>query len=143
MFKFLKRGTELVKLERAINRIYVMLDQLMPKIENSNNHSEFIEDIGIIAYVAKKGVIDRIEEFDLSMDMKIWMHPNKLFKEYYSEILLDERMTLSAAFNLTIVKIIDISREIGMNDLVENILDKREDFYKFDILIPDELKRNI
>ncbi len=41
-----------------MNGMNVMLQDLIPKIERSYDHSEFTEDILVLAYIARKGVLD-------------------------------------------------------------------------------------
>ena len=56
MFNFLKTGIEFNNLAKSMNGMNVMLQDLIPKIERSYDHSEFTEDILVLAYIASDEV---------------------------------------------------------------------------------------
>lgn len=133
MFKYLKAGFAFNKVATAMNRMVSMLNDLIPKIESGRfPDSEFKEDIAILAYVARKGVIDRLEEYDFTMDAKITV-----------TAISSNKISLLEAYTKTVGTVMQIAERVNMSKLCENILEKKQAFYDLEKLLPESIKKDI
>lgn len=118
MFKYLKAGFAFNKVATTMNRIVSMLNDLIPKIESGRfPDSEFKEDIAILAYVARKGIIDRLEEYDFTMDAKITV-----------TAISSNKISLLEAYTKTVGTVMQIAERVNMSKMCENILEKNRLF---------------
>lgn len=124
---FLEKGLEYNKLAKAFNSIYLMLQQLISKIENEPIE---VVELYLLAYIGRKEIIDRMDKYnwDLYGPIVIPMMPGY-------------KKTLSYAYQQTIGKIEDISEQEYCSDEVQEILNKGEFYYELDRNIPDEMKK--
>ncbi len=121
MLKFLKSGKEFQKLAEAFNGLNLMLQDLIKDIEKSNNYSDFEEDILTLSYIARKGVLDRIEHFNWSMNTKILV-PS----------IDRNRITLMYAYTQTVGKLEICVLNLEMKELFDEIMEKGEVFYEIE-----------
>jgi hypothetical protein len=131
MFNFFKTGIEFNNLAKEINGMNVALQDLIPKIERSYNHSEFSEEIMVLAYVARRGVLDRLEKYNWTMDAKI------------SVPTIDRgQITLMYALSQTVVKLQILSVKLEMSDIVEEIMERGDAYYQLERILPKEVTEN-
>lgn len=132
MFNFLKTGKEFNNLAKSMNGMNAMIEDLIPKIERSYDHSEFTEVVSVLAYVARKGVLDRIEQYNWAMDTKIIV-----------PTIDRERITLMYAFTQTVGKLHTIAAQLDLTELVEEIMEKEDAYYQLENILPPEITKNI
>jgi len=132
MFNFLKKGKEFNRLAKAFNGIYVMVQDVYPQIQQNPSRSEFGETLLAIAFLASKGVDDRIEEGNIAIDAKI-MVPTI------------ERgfITVMYAYQQTVGKLNIMAEQLNMSEIVQEVLDKGPAYYKIERTIPPQLIDNI
>jgi len=132
MFNFLKTGIEFNNLAKSMNGMNVMIQDLIPKIERSYDHSEFTEDILVLAYIARKGVLDRMEQYNWTMDAKIIVPT------------IDRgRITLMYAFTQTVGKLQMIAAQLELTEMVEEVMEKGDAYYQLERNLPSEITKNI
>lgn len=132
MFNFMKAGIEFNNLAKSMNGMNVMLQELIPKIEISYDYSEFTEEVLVLAYIARKGVLDRMEQYNWTMDAKIVVPT------------IDRgRITLMYAFTQTVGKLGAIAEQLELSELVQNIMEKGDGYYQLEINLPSEFTKNI
>jgi hypothetical protein len=132
MFNFLKPGIEFNNLAKSMGSMYVMIQDLIPRIENSYDMSEFTEEVLVLAYISKKGVFDRIEKYNWAMDSKISIPP-----------IDNRRITLAYAMMQTVTKVSIIAAELEITDLVQEVFEGGEAYQILERNLPDHLKNNI
>ena len=132
MFKFLKPGIEFNNLAKTMNGMNVMIQELIPQIQNSYDKEEFAEQVLVLAYLSRAGVWDRLEKYNWTMDAKIVVPT------------IDRgRITLAYALMQTVGKVSILAEELEMGDVVQEIMDKGAAFYEFEKHIPELLKNSI
>ena len=132
MFNFLKTGIEFNNLAKSMNGMNVMIQDLIPRIERSYDKSEFAEEVLVLAYIAKKGVFDRLEKYNWTMDAKIIVPT------------IDRgRITLTYALMQTVGKVSMIAAELEMSDIVQEVMDGGDAYYQLEKHLPDHVKNNI
>lgn len=132
MFNFLKKGKEFNRLAKSLNGINVMVQDVYPQIQQNPSRSEYGETLLAIAYLASKGVDDRIEEQNLSLDAKII-------------VPTIERgfITLLYAYQQTVGKLHVMADQLDMSQIVQEVLNKGPAYYKIEKTIPQQLIDNI
>lgn len=132
MLNFLKAGAEYNKLAKSMNGMNIMIQDLIPKIERSYNYSEFEGDILFIAYVARKGVLDRMEQYNWSMDAKIVV-----------PTISKGLITLMYAFTQTVGNLQIIAEQLELSKLVEEVMDKGKAYYELERNLPSDIIKTI
>ncbi len=132
MFKSIKKIKEYSLLGHSMNSVAFMLNDLITKYNNSNEDDDYKEDIYIIAYVARKGVIDRMEEYEWSMEGPILV-----------PAINQKNISLFYAYSKTILLIKSISVELNLSFEVENILNKENGYYEFENILPEQTIKQI
>lgn len=130
VFNFLNRGYEFNKLANAIGRIKIMLQEIEPLIQNSYSPvEEYSEGIFAIAYIARKGVYERMKKYGWSMLDKISI-----------PAIQQERILIAYAFELTIGKLNFIARELNLSEEVREILEGGPLCLKLEAMLPQSIK---
>ena len=132
MFNFLKTGKEFNNLSKAFNGMNIMLQNLIPKTRNSYDPSEFTEEIMVLAYIATKGVMERLDNNDWCITGKIYV-PN----------ISREKITVMYAITQTVHKLQMIASQLELSDLVEEIMEKGDAYYELERNLPTEITKNI
>lgn len=132
--KFFKKGIEYNKLAKGFNGTFVMINELEVKIENNyqNNFSELEQDIFILAYLCRKEILDRMEEYNWAMASPIVV-----------PMMSKGRLTLTFAFQQTVGRIYKFAEIIGVSDEVNEILDKGNAYFEIDRAIPNHIKNTL
>jgi len=115
-----------------MNGMNVMIQELIPKLERSLVKSEFEEDVLVLAYISKKGVFDRLEKYNWTMNAKMFV-----------PTIERGRITLSYALSQTVGKISMLAAELDMSDIVQEIMDGGDAFYELERQLPDQLKNSV
>ena len=132
MFNFLKVGKAFNDLAKAMNGMNSMLDELIPKIERSYDYSEFGEEVLILAYIGRKGILNRMEEYNWGLDAKIIVPT------------IDRgRITLMYAYTRTIGRLQMIATKLELSELVEDIMAKGETYYELENKLLEQVTKNI
>lgn len=131
MMKLFKSGYELAKMAKDMNGIYGLISQLEKRIESENAifFTEYQQDLFCISYICRNKVIDRIEEYNWSMDSKA-MVPNIAMRN----------VTLTTAIDQTIGRLYILAKTHGVLDEVQEILERGEGYYEVDKIIPSHIK---
>ncbi|WP_316636117.1 hypothetical protein [uncultured Flavobacterium sp.] len=131
MFNALTKIKEYSKLGHSMNSVSIMLATLKKTYENRGENETFGENLYVIAYVARKGILDRIDEYNWSMEGSILI-PS----------INQKNISLFEAFTKTVSHLKAISSELNFANEVESILNKEQGYYKFeDILSIEDLKQ--
>lgn len=130
--RFFKSGIDLSKIAKAIDGLNLMIKEVTPRIERAYDYSEFKEEICVLAYIARRDIIELIEDNNWSMDIKIMVSS---FDE--------RRITLISGYSQTVAQIQQIADNIGFHDIVEEIMNKGDAYYSLEKLITQELANTI
>jgi|TARA_B110000116_G_scaffold268374_1_gene282312 hypothetical protein len=129
--RFFKSRKDLSKIAKSIDGLNLMIKDIIPKIEKSYEYSEFKEDILFSAYIARKNVIDLIEENNWSMNLKIMVSTFE-----------NRRIPLILGYSKTVNQIQLIANHTGFQSVVEDILEKGKSYHEFESQLPkEELKK--
>lgn len=132
MFNIFKKGKEFNNLAKSFNGVYVMIQDIIPKIQRNPSREEFAESIFAMAYIARKGIDDRIETENISMDAKIIVPTiNRGF------------ITVAYAYNQTVGKLAGIAEELDLGDEMDEIMSKGNAFRQLEKTLPKEILDNI
>ena len=113
MFNFLKPRTEYGKMAQTMNGMYLIIQTLIPKIQKTNNIDSFNEDVLVLAYIARKGVLDRMEK------------NNWAWETYIIVPSISRKVTtLFDAFAKTVGEIDHIAEQLDLTDIVNEIMEK-------------------
>jgi hypothetical protein len=126
--RFFKSGIDLSKIAKAIDGLNLMIKEITTRIDRAYEYSEFKDEICVLAFIARRDIIDLIEENNWSMDIKIMVSS---FDE--------RRITLISGHSQTVVQIQQIADNIGFHDIVEEIMNKGNSYYYLEKLIAQEL----
>lgn len=131
IMKFFKRGIEFNNLAKGFNGIYVLINELEVKIQNnySSDYSEFEQDLMISAYLCRKEILDRMEEYH-------WEFASLIIVPLISK----GRIPLTFAFQKTVGRLYSLAEKVSLSDKVKEILEKEDAFYEIDRSIPNQIK---
>ena len=132
MFNFIKRGVEYNNLAKSFNGMNIMLQNLIPQTRNNNDQSDFTEEIMVLAYIARRGVMDRIKENDSFITGKI-----------YVPSISRGKITVMYAITQTVHKLQMIASQLELSDIMEEIMEKRDAYYELERNLPTEITKNI
>jgi len=129
--KFFKKGIEYNNLAKGFNGTFVMINELEVKIENnhSGDFSEFEQDIFILAYLCRKEILDRMEEYRWAMASPIAV-----------PMMSKGKLTLTFAFQQTVGRVYMLAETMGVSDEINEILDKGNAYFEIDRAIPNHIK---
>jgi len=132
MFNFLKPRTEYGKMAQTMNGMYLIIQTLIPKIQKTNNIDSFNEDVLVLAYIARKGVLDRMEK------------NNWAWETYIIVPSISRKVTtLFDAFAKTVGEIDHIAEQLDLTDIVNEIMEKGDAFYQLERSLPESAIKNI
>ena len=132
MFDFFKPRTEYGKMAETMNGIYLKIQILIPKIKKVSDINAFNEEMLILAYIARKGVLDRIETNNWAWETNIII-PS----------ISRKVMTLLDAFAKTVGEIDHIAEQLDLTGIVNEIMEKGDAFYQLERSIPEAARKNI
>lgn len=126
MFKSIKKVQEYVKLGHSMNSVSILLKDIVEQYQNTGGNLN--EEICYVAYVARKGILDRLEAYEWNMEGPILVSS-----------ISSKNITLYYAYSKTILQIKLLSVELNLSYEVESILKKEEGFYEFEQMLPDSI----
>jgi hypothetical protein len=134
MLDFFKKGIEFNKLAKSFNAVYMSLNEITQRVESNKNNLDFYkeeykESLFALCYVAKKGIIDRLDSINWNFESKI-MIPT----------MSSNRITVGYAWSQTISKLITIGASIRLSEEMEEIFDCGDLYYEMENAFPDKLK---
>lgn len=115
MLDFFKKGIEFNKVARSFSIMHSIINELQPKFErNGDNLEQFKKqyktDILILAYIAHKGIVKRLDEYNWGFEAKIMIPSISL-----------NRVTVMYAWNQTITKMNVMIALLELGDEFEEI----------------------
>ena len=130
MFESIKKIKEYSKLGHSMNSVSILLKDIIQQYQITGGNLN--EEIYFVAYVARKGIIDRLEEYEWNMEGPILVSS-----------ISSKNITLFYAYSKTILQIKSLSVELNLSYEVESILAKQEGFYEFEPMLPDSILKTI
>ncbi|MFW6046616.1 MAG: hypothetical protein ACOCP4_02355 [Candidatus Woesearchaeota archaeon] len=129
--KFFKKGIEFKNLAKGFNGTFVMINELETKIQHnySNDYSEYEQDLLILAYLCRKEILDRMEEYTWSMGSPIIV-----------PMMSKGRLTVTFAFQQTVGPLYSLAEKLSLSYEVNEILDKGNAYFEIDRAIPNNVK---
>ena len=132
MFGLFKPRTEYGKMAETMNSMYLKIQILIPKVEKVSDINAFNEEVLILAYIARRGILDRIETNNWDWETSIII-PS----------ISRQVMTLWDAFAKTVGEIDNIAEQLDLTGIVNEIMEKGDAFYQLEKSIPEAAKKNI
>lgn len=128
---FFKKGIEFNNLAKGFNGTFVMINELETKIQHSysNDYSEFEQDLLILAYLCRKEILDRMEEYNWSMGSPIIV-----------PMMSKGRLTVTFAFQQTVGRLYSLAEKLSLSDEINEVLDKGNAYFEIDRAIPNHVK---
>ena len=131
MFNFLKPGIEFNNLAKAMNGLNVMIQSITPKLTHFDP-IEIEEEVLIMAYICRKGILDRLEQYNWPITSMITV-----------PTIEKNRITLAYALQQTIGKVSLIADQIGLTKAVQEIFEKGKSYYEIENSLPSHIKLDI
>jgi len=126
---------ELNKTAVAIGKNMKLLDELAPKIINSDDIYANKEIFYTIAYTCRVGILDRIEKNGYGPTYSIFI-PTGLFRT--------KKATIANAISMTIGRLRAMSaKNPEVAQIIEDILEKDEAYYEIESIIPISIREDI
>jgi hypothetical protein len=120
----------------SMGKVFKLLSELEPKIRTGDDVYEHKEDFCVIAYICRVGILDRIEQSS-------WMRQEVPIK-IPTGIFSFKQETISSGLMLTIGKLKEItSLDVVTEHYIEDILNHRGAFYKYEDILPLKFKNSI
>lgn len=127
MFKSLKKIKEFSKLGHSMNVTSEMIKNIITLYQSGQRANDLKEQIYVVSYITRKGILDRMEEFEWNMEGPILV-PS----------ISSKNITLFNAFSNTVIAIKTLSNELDLLCEVESILNKEEGYYEFENMLPEQ-----
>lgn len=131
MFNFLKKGNECNRLAESFGIVYENINRFIPIYQNDLNgfRETYGKDILLLALIAHKGIIQRIDDNDFGMSFKLIIQPIGL-----------RRITIMEAFSKTIAPLQIIVNAIGLESEYIEISESGPLCAELERIIPADLK---
>jgi hypothetical protein len=132
MFKGVKKLYEFVKLGNTMNYVSAMLIKIVGEYEAEKPFflEEYTEEIYLLAYITRIGILDRMDKNDWPLEGPIRI-----------PALNSSNVTLLFAYSRTVLLLKNFTSQLEISPIVEQILNKDELFYQFEKMIsPKDLK---
>jgi hypothetical protein len=126
-----KKIKDYVNLGHSINIVILKLSEIFEKHKAGDSH-DLKEGIYLVAYAARKGIVDRIDKYDWNMEGPILI-----------PAISPNNITLDTAYANSVLLIKDLSRELNLELEVEGILEKQNFYYEFESMLPKEVINQI
>lgn len=126
------KSTEFVKLGNSIDNIYLLIQKIDNEFSSDNEEFEMNEEIFIVAYMIRKGFIERVHLLKLNIDSEI-----------YLSSFGNKKVTLFDAYDKTIHKLQSIAYNLDLYDEVKSILEKEIGYYELESSLSRETLKTI
>jgi acyl CoA:acetate/3-ketoacid CoA transferase beta subunit len=128
MFGLFKKAKEYNKLAQSMNAIYGML-QLVTSKASIYNRDQYYETVITMAYIAKRGVMDRVEKNQYPLTSKIVV-----------PLISTDYIILLGAMAETVGAIRLLAEKLLMTDDVEEVMRGGKLYYDVEKVLPDDAK---
>lgn len=131
------RAIDLNKVAITMGKIIQLLKDIEPRCCNSWGTYNNKEELYILAYMCRKGIIDRISQ-------NTYMYNPNLMIAIPLGLIRFKRVAMFNALQMTIGKVKQLaSHDVEVERVVEDILDKGDYYYKIEYLIPNDILRTL
>lgn len=128
-------GIDFNKCSISMGKILKMLEEIKPKIRTSFDLEENKEELLIIAYVCRVGIIDRTEKYPSWIRNNLPIRiPKSLFR--YKKVNMTEAMKMTIGELLILAE-----KNEEIFDIIENVLKRGKGFYQFESILPFNFKK--
>jgi hypothetical protein len=134
MFDFFKKGVEFNKLAQSFNAMYMMVCDIEARLERNMGNLEYFrdevkEEIYILAYIAHKGIVTRMDKNNWGFEALIII-PS----------ISSSRITLGNAWSKTITKMNVMTGILGLSEEIEEINNEGALYHQLENMLPSKLK---
>lgn len=134
MFHFIKKGVEFNKLAQSFNAMYMMVSEIEYRLERNMGNLEYFrqevkEDFYMLAYIAHKGIVKRMDKFNWGFESLIII-PS----------ISSSRITIGNAWSKTISKMTIMAGILDLGEEIQEIYDEGTLFQTLEDIIPPRLK---
>jgi hypothetical protein len=123
-------NNELVELSKSINALHIQMNEFLQLYWNNPEPSEYKEDFLVHAYVAQKGVIDRMYRNGWSTNSETGI---------YVPVLDLKLVPLGSTVLITIEKLRSIAMTLDMEEQLDEIMNKGPIYYEVERIIPKDI----
>lgn len=130
-------ATDLNKVAITMGKVIQLLKDIEPRCCNSWGTYNNKEDLYILAYMCRKGIIDRIQQ-------NSYMYNPNIMIAIPLGLIRFKRVAMFNALQMTVGKVEQLaSQDSEVERVVEDILDKGDFYYKIENLIPNDIIRTL
>ncbi len=128
--KFLERGLQYNKMAKALGNAFVAITNYQFRFNSgfNNDYNQFKQDLTLLAYLCRRDIIERIEEFGWEMGSPISI-----------PVISSGKTTLIYAYQQTIERLIEFAEQINIGNEIESILKKKEIYDVMKRLTPNDM----
>lgn len=131
-------GIELNNIAIAMGKVLVLLAEIVPKINNELDIYDHKEELCVVAYVCRKGILDRLDKYPIFASNPLT--PIRIPTGIFSS----KKETIEGGLNMTIGKLKEVvSSDVVTMAMVENILNGGNLYYQYERIVPEKLKNNL
>jgi len=112
MGNFFRSGIEFAKLGKTFDYMNIIIQEIVSNLDNSYE-TQFDRDLEILAYMARRGIYNRIMKFDWRPDAKITV-PS----------ISKRSISITYAMGYTVGQLMPLAQRLGISDIVSDILDQ-------------------
>jgi hypothetical protein len=116
------------KLSKSIGRMHTRIQDLNSKIESNHDLSELGSEILVIAYVARKCILDRMDRYSWPWETRIII-----------PTISRGTMTLWDAFARTVGMIDILAEQLDLTDTVNEIMEKGDAYFELERVLPESV----
>ena len=126
-------GVAYVALAKNISAVYMMLESIMPKVnDDSLTVDDFFNDLVLAAYVSRVGIIELLEKHKWNPDGFIFI-----------DVIDSAAIPLTFALENSVQRVIELGKHLHVDAYTSGIIEKKEIFYQYEKIIPDEFKTSL
>jgi|LakMenEpi03Aug12_release.lakeMendotaPanAssembly.Ray.scaffolds.fasta_scaffold1200491_1 hypothetical protein len=134
MFEFFKKGSQLNKVAQTFGHIYTAVNLLEAELEKMNNDLQHFKntyrlDILTFAYIAHKGITERLDNNDFDIGTLLMVHPMGL-----------KRITIMQAHTNSVSRLLILISMLNLNDEYDEIVEGRRLASQIAANVPPSMK---
>jgi hypothetical protein len=132
MFNFFRKIREYTKLAKTVDFVHYSIEDLILQVQYTNDYSQFKEQILLLAYFSKVGIIERMGQYNYNLQTPILIHSMET-----------RAITLSEAYNRSVIKLEALAKELGYGIHFQNIFNEGTLYYDLKNKLPNSVTSNI
>lgn len=121
----------------CMGKVLKMLNELENTIKSGDDVYEHKEDLCVLAYICRVGILNRIEKNNYMANPRLPIRiPTGIFSS--------RKETMESALNLTVGRLKEIvSKDVVTEHYIEDILNHQGVYHEYERILPDKFKQSL